>query len=47
MRGGDGASTDVLIAPRDASDGRASGPVTQHNSDQIYVLGIFMGYIPG
>ena len=25
MRGGDGASTDVPIAPRDASDGRVSG----------------------
>ena len=28
MRGGDGASTDVLIAPRDASDGRVSGLVS-------------------
>ena len=27
MRGGDGASTDVPIAPRDASDGRVSGLV--------------------
>ena len=29
MRGGDGASTDVPIAPRDASDGRVSGLVYQ------------------
>ena len=27
MRGGDGASTDVPITPRDASDGRVSGLV--------------------
>ena len=27
MRGGDGAGTDVPIAPRDASDGRLSGLV--------------------
>ena len=38
VRGGDGASADVPIPPRDASDGRVSGLVLGKESSAICML---------
>ena len=37
--GGDGASTDVPITPRDASDGRVSGLVAMSSSFILHIYG--------
>ena len=38
MRGGDGATTDVPITPRDASDGRVSGLVFIMRLENFFYL---------